>query len=225
MILHIPQVLSAAEVGHFRERLDGADWGDGAVTAGYQAALAKRNLQLPEHDATAKALGELVTQALGRSLLFQTAALPEAIYPPMFSRYQPGHDFGAHVDNAWRPLPTGGRMRTDLSATLFLADPDGYDGGELVIEDMAGDRAIKLPAGDMILYSSTSLHRVAPVTRGVRLAGVFWVQSLVPREDRRSLLLDMDLAIQSLRAKVGDEDAALIALTGVYHNLLRLWSS
>ena len=224
MILHIPEVLSAAEVGRFRERLDAADWADGAVTAGYQSALAKHNLQLPEQGETAKALGEGVRQALGRSLLFQAAALPEAIYPPMFSRYEPGHDFGAHVDNAWRPLPTGGRIRTDLSATLFLADPASYDGGELVIEDMAGDRAIKLPAGDLILYPSTSLHRVAPVTRGARLAGVFWVQSLVPRDDHRSLLLDADLAIQSLRSKVGDEDPALIALTGVYHNLLRLWS-
>lgn len=225
MILHIPEVLSAAEVGRFRERLDGADWADGAVTAGYQSAIAKRNLQLPELGETALALGEALREALGRSLLFQAAALPEAIYPPLFSRYESGHDFGAHVDNAWRPLPTGGRMRTDLSATLFLSDPESYDGGALVIEDMAGDRAIKLPAGDMILYPSTSLHRVAAVTRGVRLAGVFWVQSLIPRDDQRGLLLDMDLGIQSLRAKVGDDDPALIALTGVYHNLLRLWSS
>ncbi|MGE0179352.1 MAG: Fe2+-dependent dioxygenase, partial [Sphingomonas sp.] len=209
----------------FRERLDGADWADGAVTAGYQSALAKRNLQLAERSEAALALGEALQQALERSLLFQAAALPDAIYPPLFSRYEAGHDFGAHVDNAWRPLPAGGRIRTDLSATLFLSDPESYDGGELVIEDMAGDRTIKLPAGDMILYPSTSLHRVAPVTRGTRLAGVFWVQSLVARDDRRSLLLDMDLGIQSLRAKVGDEDPALIALTGVYHNLLRLWSS
>lgn len=225
MILHIPDVLTTAEVRHFRERLDGAEWADGAVTAGYQSALAKHNLQLPERAATARELGEALRQAIGRSLLFQAAALPEAIYPPLFSRYQSGHDFGAHVDNAWRPLPDGGRMRTDLSATLFLSDPESYDGGELVIEDMAGDRKIKLPAGDMILYPSTSLHRVAPVKRGERLAAVFWVQSLIPRDDQRSLLLDMDLSIQSLRTKLGDQDPALIALTGVYHNLLRLWSS
>jgi len=224
MILHIPKVLSEAEVNRFRERLDGADWADGAVTAGYQSALAKRNLQLSELSETALALGQALKEALGRSLLFQTAALPQAIYPPLFSRYEAGHDFGAHVDNAWRPLPDGGRIRTDLSATLFLSDPAGYDGGELVIEDMAGDRPIRLPAGDMILYPSTSLHRVAPVTRGERLAAVFWVQSLVPRADERSLLLDMDLAMQSLRPRAGDEDPALIALTGVYHNLLRLWS-
>ena len=225
MILHVPELLSIAEVGRFRARLDGADWADGAATAGYQSALAKRNLQLPERSETTLALGEALKEALASSLLVQAAALPEAIYPPLFSRYGPGHDFGAHVDNAWRPLPAGGRIRTDLSATLFLSDPESYDGGALVIEDMAGDRAIKLPAGDMILYPSTSLHRVAPVTRGERLAGVFWVQSLIPRADWRSLLLDIDLAIQSLRPKVGDEDPALIALTGVYHNLLRLWSS
>ncbi|MGE0260986.1 MAG: Fe2+-dependent dioxygenase [Alphaproteobacteria bacterium] len=224
MILHIPEVLGQAEVARFRERLGGADWADGAVTAGYQSALAKHNLQLPENSETARILGHALTEALGRCLLFQAAALPESIYPPLFSRYEPGHDFGAHVDNAWRPLPGGGRIRTDLSATLFLSDPDSYDGGELVIEDMAGDRPIRLPAGDMILYPSTSLHRVAPVTRGERLAAIFWVQSLVARADERSLLLDMDLSIQSLRAKVGDGDPALIALTGAYHNLLRLWS-
>ncbi len=225
MIVHIPEVLSTAEVARFRERLDNAEWADGKVTAGYQSAIAKRNLQLPERGETAAALNEALGQALARSLLFQAAALPGAIYPAMFSRYETGHDFGAHVDNAWRPLPAGGRIRTDLSATLFLADPDSYDGGELVIEDMAGDRAIKFPAGDLILYPSTSLHRVTPVTRGARLAAVFWVQSLVAREEQRSLLLDLDLAIQSLRPKAGDENPALVALTGVYHNLLRLWSS
>ena len=136
-----------------------------------------------------------------------------------------GHDFGSHVDNAWRPLPGGGRIRTDLSATLFLSDPDSYDGGELVIEDMAGDREIKLAAGDMILYPSTSLHHVAPVTRGERLAAVFWVQSLVAQAERRALLFDLDIAIQSLRPRVGDEDPALIALTGSYHNLLRMWTA
>jgi PKHD-type hydroxylase len=225
MIVHIPEVLSAAEVARFRERLDDAEWADGKVTAGYQSALAKRNLQLPERSETAAALNDALAQALARSLLFQAAALPHAIYPAMFSRYETGNDFGAHVDNAWRPLPAGGRIRTDLSATLFLTSPEGYGGGELVIEDMAGDRAIKLAAGDLILYPATSLHRVAPVTRGVRLAAVFWVQSLVARAEQRSLLLDLDLAIQSLRPKAGDEDPALIALTGVYHNLLRFWSS
>lgn len=225
MIVHVEQVLDAERVGRFRAALDAADWADGAVTAGYQSALAKRNLQLPEGSETARALGHEVLEALGRSLIFQAAALPQAIFPPLFSRYTPGHDFGSHVDNAWRPLPGGGRIRTDLSATLFLSEPDSYDGGELVIEDLAGDRAIKLAAGDMILYPSTSLHHVAPVTRGERLAAVFWVQSLVAAADHRALLFDLDIAIQSLRPKLGDEDPALIALTGSYHNLLRMWSA
>ncbi len=224
MIVHVEQVLSGGEVARFRAALEAADWTDGAVTAGYQSALAKRNLQLAEGSDVARALGGEIVEALGRNLIFQAAALPQAIFPPLFSRYAPGHDFGSHVDNAWRPLPGGGRIRTDLSATLFLSDPDSYDGGELVIEDMAGDRAIKLAAGDMILYPSTSLHHVAPVTRGERLAAVFWVQSLVAPADRRALLFDIDIAIQSLRPRVGDEDPALIALTGAYHNLLRLWS-
>ena len=224
MIVHIPEVLSAAEVERFRESLDGAEWTDGKVTAGYQSALAKRNLQLPEDGETARTLNETLGQALTRCLLFQAAALPQAIYPAMFSRYEAGHDFGAHVDNAWRPLPAGGRIRTDLSATLFLADPESYDGGELVIEDMAGDRAIRLPAGDMILYPATSLHRVEPVSRGTRFASFFWIESMVRDDGQRTLLLDMDAAIRTLAGQVGDDHAAVISLTGTYHNLLRRWA-
>ena len=162
--------------------------------------------------------------ALRRNLPFQTAALPAAIFPPLFSRYRPGHAFGTHVDNAFRPLPDGaGQLRTDLSATLFLSEPDSYDGGELLIEEGTAERRVKLAAGSMVVYPATTLHRVAPVTRGERLACFFWVQSLVPEAGKRAILLDMDLAIQSLRPKLGDRDEALVALTGAYHNLLRLW--
>ena len=184
MIVHIPEVLSAAEVARFRERLDGAEWADGKATAGYQSALAKRNLQLPERGEAAAALNEALGQALARSLLFQAAALPDAIYPAMFSRYETGHDFGAHVDNAWRPLPAGGRIRTDLSATLFLADPDSYDGGELVIEDMAGDRAIKLAGGR---FDPLSLDQPAPRFAGdSRRAAGGGVLGPEPRRPRRA---------------------------------------
>lgn len=226
MIVEIEAVLDAAVLDRFRAALDAAPWSDGRMTAGYQSALAKRNLQLPEESEVARRLGSEIVDALGRSLLFQSAALPAAIFPPLFNRYEGGHDFGTHIDNAYRPLPGGrGRIRTDLSATLFLSDPDSYDGGELMIEDGYDAQRIKLPAGNMILYPATTLHSVAPVTRGARVASFFWVQSLVAEDSKRSILFDMDIAIQSLRARVGDKDPALIALTGSYHNLLRLWSS
>lgn len=224
MILALDEVLSLEEVERIREALQEAEWSDGRSTAGYQSALAKRNLQLAERDPLALRLGEHILAALKRNLLFQSAALPARVFPPLFSLYRGGHAFGTHVDNAYRPLPDGsGHFRTDLSVTLFLSDPDSYDGGELLIEDGAGERRLKLNAGSMILYPATTLHRVAPVTRGERLASFFWVESLVADAGRRAILFDMDIAIQSLRPKVGDQDAALIALTGAYHNLLRQW--
>lgn len=224
MIVEIEDVLDGGTLSRFRDALDQAPWADGKVTAGYQSALAKNNLQLPQDDATARALGGEIQSALARNLLFQSAGLPAEVFPPLFNRYGVGHGFGAHVDNALRPLPEGGRMRTDLSATLFLSDPEAYDGGELVIEDTFGSHAIKLKAGSMILYPATSLHSVTPVTRGVRTAAFFWVRSVIPDDGRRAILFDMDLAIQGLRGAVGDTHPSLIALTGCYHNLVRQWA-
>jgi len=224
MILAIDDLLSLREVEEIRAALRKADWKDGRATAGYQSARAKDNLQLAERDPLALRLGSVILEALKRNLVFQSAALPASVFPPLFSLYRGGQAFGTHVDNAFRPLPDGsGHIRTDISATLFLSDPESYDGGELLIEDGAGERPIKLEAGSMILYPATTLHRVAPVTSGERLASVFWVQSLVAEADRRAILFDMDIAIQSLRPKLGDEEGALIALTGAYHNLLRMW--
>ncbi|MDZ4374167.1 MAG: Fe2+-dependent dioxygenase [Phenylobacterium sp.] len=225
MILQIEGVLDAGQVARFRADLEAAPWADGKVTAGYQSARAKDNDQLPEDCDVAHRLGREVLDALGRNLLFQTATLPDAIFPPLFNRYAGGQAFGAHVDNAWRPLASGGRLRTDVSATLFLSEPDSYDGGELVIEDIHGAQAFKLAAGDMLVYPATTLHRVAPVTRGVRIASFFWVQSLVADASRRGILFDIDMGVQSLRPRVGDDDPALVALTGAYHNLLRAWSA
>lgn len=225
MILEIEGVLAPQSVAGFLERLAAAPWGDGRVTAGYQSALAKNNLQLPEDCAEAVQLGQQVTEALARNMQFQSAALPHSIFPPLFNRYAQGHAFGVHVDNAIRTHPvTGTRLRTDLSCTLFLSDPADYDGGELIIEEGSGEQRIKLPAGSMVLYPATTLHSVAPVTRGARIASFFWVQSLIADQGRRSILFDMDIAIQSLRQRLGDDDPALIALTGSYHNLLRQWS-
>ncbi|WP_373488129.1 Fe2+-dependent dioxygenase [Blastomonas sp.] len=225
MILEIEDVLTSDAVAGFLDRLATAPWADGRVTAGYQSALAKHNLQLPESCDVAVDLGRAVVDALGRSLIFQSAALPHSIFPPLFNRYADGHTFGVHIDNAIRMHPvTGARLRTDLSCTLFLSDPADYDGGELVIEEGSGERRIKLAAGSMVLYPATTLHSVTPVTRGARVASFFWVQSLVADQARRSILFDIDIAIQSLRQRLGDEDPALIALTGSYHNLLRQWA-
>ncbi|MGF7150575.1 PKHD-type hydroxylase [Sphingomonas zeicaulis] len=225
MILHIEKVLDGAALARFQQVLAAAPWADGKVTAGYQSAIAKRNLQLPEDSATARELGAAIEAALARSLLFQAAALPARVFPPLFNRYEGGHDFGTHVDNAIRVVPgTGERVRTDLSATLFLADPADYDGGELLIEDVYGAQSVKLPAGDMILYPATSLHRVAPITRGARVASFFWIQSLIREDAQRGILFDMDMAIQRLRADVGDDHPSLVTLTGCYHNLLRRWA-
>lgn len=225
MLTEIPGLLSSETVRRIRAQLDHAPWGDGKVTAGYQSALVKNNDQLPQDCDEARMIGKEILAALAGNLLFQSVALPRAIFPPLFNRYGPGQTFGTHVDNSWRPLPSGGYLRTDLSATLFLADPEEYDGGELLIEDGHEGKRIKLAAGSLFVYPATTLHQVTPVTRGVRLASFFWIESFVADAGKRDILFDMDIAIQSLRGKVGDEDPALIALTGCYHNLLRSWSA
>jgi PKHD-type hydroxylase len=215
VILQIPDVLNTEQVAHAKRLLEGTDWVDGRVTAGFQSARAKDNLQLAEQDPVAQQLGDQILAALQRNPLFIAAALPLRVFPPLFNRYQGGQSFGNHVDNAIRQSPvTGLRIRTDLSATLFLTDPDDYDGGELVIEDTYGAHAVKLPAGDMILYPSTSLHRVTPVTRGARVSSFFWIQSMVREDGQRSLLFDLDTAIQRLTLDLPDHPAA-VQLTAV----------
>jgi len=224
MLLRIPEVLNADELAQVRALLLQADWVDGKVTAGTQSAQVKRNMQLPETSEFAEQARQIVLKALSRNALFFSAVLPKKIYPPLFNQYQIGMDFGAHVDNAVRTHALSGvHVRTDISCTLFLADPDDYDGGELVVEDTFGQQTIKLPAGDMIVYPGTSLHHVKPVTRGARLACFFWVQSMVRDDAQRTLLFDMDAAIATLRQQMGDT-AAVIRLTGNYHNLIRMWS-
>ncbi len=223
MFIEIP-IMAADEAARLARALEAAPWADGRATAGYQSALAKHNQQLPEDSAEARALGQEVVNALSQSLLFQSAAIPARIFPPLFNRYGPGDRFGTHVDNAIRTHASGMRIRTDLSATLFLSDPESYDGGELVIEDGGQERAVRLAAGHLLLYPATTLHAVRAVTRGVRLAAFFWVQSLVRDAGQRAILFDIDLAIQSLRKAAGDTDPAIIALTGAYHNLLRQWA-
>ncbi|NEX92303.1 Fe2+-dependent dioxygenase [Caulobacter sp. 17J65-9] len=225
MLLQVPDVLTPEQVAYARQVLETAPWADGRITAGHQSALAKRNRQLPQDCVQALDLGAIVTKALERNLLFLSAALPQRIYPPLFNRYEGGQDFGNHVDNAIRRLPDGsGAVRTDLSATLFLADPDEYDGGELTVDDTYGVHQVKLPAGSMVLYPASSLHRVEPVTRGARVACFFWIQSLVRDDARRTLLFDMDLSIQRLAETAGHTDPQIVALTGCYHNLLRMWA-
>jgi PKHD-type hydroxylase len=201
-----------------------AEWVDGRVTAGHQSMRSKNNLQVAGEDGAAPRLGELILSALERNPLFMSAALPAKVFPPLFNRYEPGQSFGTHVDNAIRQVPgTPERIRTDLSATLFFAEPDEYDGGELVVEDTYGVHSVKLPAGHLILYPATSLHHVRPVTRGARLASFFWIQSMVRDDGQRMLLFDLDLAIQRLARDVPDHPSA-VQLTGVYHNLLRRWA-
>ena len=224
MLLQIPQVLIAEQVVQFRARMDGATWVDGNVTSGHQSAQAKKNEQLAEESREARELGDAVLAALGRNQLFFSAALPKRIFPPLFNRYRGGMAFGNHVDSAVRVhAPSSLRIRTDISATLFLAAPEEYDGGELLVEDAYGVQKVKLPAGDMILYPSTSLHRVTPVTRGTRLASFFWIQSMVRDDAQRSLLFDMDVAIMRLTGEAPGSPA-LVSLTGCYHNLLRMWA-
>jgi PKHD-type hydroxylase len=228
MLLHIPNVLTAEQLAQARQLLDNADWVDGRGTAGYQSAQAKRNLQLPDGDPAARAIGSAILDALGRNDTFFAAALPRRVFPPLFNCYQSGQDFGYHVDNAIRfdhlsnpqhPQP----VRTDLSATLFLSEPDEYDGGELEIEDTYGNQRVKLPAGHMVLYPGTSLHRVTPVTHGARVASFFWIQSMVRDDAQRRLLWEQDMAIRRLTADHPGHPS-LISLTGVYHNLLRQWA-
>jgi len=227
MLVAIPSILSKAQVADAMGRLRAEEWIDGKATAGAQSALAKSNLQLVQDNKAAAGIGADILNALKQNALFLSAALPRAIFPPLFNRYDAseGHGFGNHVDNAIRFLPDGGgRIRTDLSATLFLSEPEDYDGGELIIEDSYGEHQVKLPAGDMILYPATSLHRVEPVTRGSRFASFFWIESMVRDDGQRTLLLDMDAAIRTLAQSAGDDDPAIVSLTGTYHNLLRRWA-
>jgi PKHD-type hydroxylase len=223
MLIRIPQLLTAAEVAHCRAVLDAAAWVDGRVTAGEQASQAKNNLQVPEGSREARELGELVLRALGRSATFTSAALPLRVYPPMFNRYDTGMTFRAHVDNAIRHVPGGGRLRTDVSSTLFLTPPDAYEGGELVIEDTYGTQQVKLDAGDLVLYPATSLHSVNPVTSGSRWASFFWTQSMVKDDGQRGLLYGLDNGIRQARADLPDNHPAVLSLTATYHNLLRQW--
>lgn len=226
MLLQIPKVLDAEQVRGLRARLDaaGETWVDGRATAGHQGAQVKQNLQLAEDSELARELGSQVLAALERSPLFISAALPNRVYPPLFNRYEGSMEFGSHVDGAVRLLPgTGTKIRTDVSATLFLSAPEDYDGGELIVEDTYGVQKVKLPAGDMVLYPATSLHRVLPVTRGVRLASFFWIESMVRDDAQRALLFDLDMAIVRLNRDAPGH-AALVSLTGCYHNLLRMWA-
>jgi len=225
MLIEIPEVLSRDSLQQCRGLLADALWVDGLITAGTQSAQVKNNRQLPEQSKQSQALRAIVTDALNRNALFLSAALPKRIFPPLFNCYEGEHNaFGNHIDNAVRHCPVSGqRVRTDLSATLFLSDPDSYDGGELVIEDTYGQHAVKLAAGDMVLYPGSSLHRVEPVTRGARLASFFWIESMVRETERRRLLFEMDMAILQLRTTQGDSEPA-VKLTGCYHNLLRIWA-
>ena len=225
MIVHIQSVLSPEEVAHCCTRLEASDWVDGRVTAGAQAARAKRNLQVPEDSPLARELGDLILRALGRSGPFNAAALPYRVLPPLFNRYDVGMGFGAHVDGAIRMVPGAGiRMRADVSSTLFLTDPAEYDGGELTIEDTLGAHAVKLPAGDMIVYPATSLHRVEPITRGSRWSAFFWSQSMIKDDGARALLYDLDRGITGVRADLTDDHPSAIVLASAYHNLLRRWA-
>lgn len=225
MLVTIEGLLGPDELERARTVLAGAPWGDGRVTAGHQSAQVKHNLQLPEECAAAQELGRMVLEALGRSALFITAALPLRVFPPLFNRYDPGMDFGAHVDNAMRQVRGSGHtIRTDISCTLFLSDPASYDGGELVVQDTYGEQLVKLAAGSAVIYPATSLHRVEPVTRGSRVASFFWMQSMVRDGMRRRLLFDLDMAINGLRADVPGQHPSVVSLTGVYHNLLRQWA-
>jgi PKHD-type hydroxylase len=224
MLLRIPAVLDAAQIASFRQQLEAADWADGRGSAGYLAAEVKHNRQLPDTHPLARQLGEQILKALKGNLQFVAAALPHKILPPLFNSYEAGQTYGPHVDGAIRPVSgTAHRIRTDLSATLFLSDPASYDGGELVIEDTFGERRVKLAAGDLVLYPGTSVHSVSPVTRGRRLASFFWIQSMVREDVQRSLLYTLDKSIQQVAGMQGGARPAT-ELASVYHNLLRLWA-
>ena len=225
MLIAIPDVLDAAGVVRLRAIIDAAEWIDGNATSGHQSALAKKNAQLPEDSAAAREAGTMVLDALSGTALFVAAALPLKVYPPLFNRYAGGDTFGAHVDSAIR-IRRGSdfRVRSDLSATLFLSDPESYDGGELVIEDQFGEQRVKLPAGHMVLYPASSVHRVEPVTRGARVASFFWIQSMIRDDGARRILFELDQSVQDVAARLGQGDPAVVRLTGTYHNLLRKWA-
>lgn len=223
MLLHVPNILDREQVARFRQALDQANWTDGRETVGPQGAKVKRNLQLPDASPLREQLGREVLDALARHPLYHAATLPLRTLTPRFNRYEGGGQYGFHVDGAVMALPSGEQLRSDISCTLFLAEPEEYDGGELVISDTYGEHEVKLPAGDIIIYPSSSLHRVTPVTRGARIAAFFWVQSLVRNDSRRRMLFELDTAIQTL-TRTGADAQAVVQLTGVYHNLLRQWA-
>lgn len=225
MLLHIPEVFTKDEVAALRQTLDAGPWADGNVTSGHQSATAKHNSQLPEDCVEAREISAIIVQALNANPMFVSAALPHTIFPPLFNRYEGGAAFGVHVDNAIRQQRGGPlRIRSDLSATLFLSEPEDYDGGELMIEENYGSQSVKLPAGDLVLYPSKSLHRVTPVTRGARVSSFMWLQSLVRDDGARETLFQLDVATQRVNIDKGPQDQAVIELTGVYHNLLRRWA-
>lgn len=225
MLIAIPDVLPPDEAKALGAAIAAADWVDGNVTSGAGAALAKRNRQLPEASDAAMRARAVVQQALAHSGLFLSAALPHAIYPPLFNRYGVGEGFGNHVDNAIRVDPVSGtQMRTDLSATLFLTDPEDYDGGDLVVQGAFGEASYKLPAGHMLLYPSTSIHHVTHVTRGERISSFFWIESLVRENEARELLFDLDQSVQHLTMERSGADAEVVRLTQIYHNLIRRWA-
>ena len=224
MLLQIPDILTAEQAAQCRNKIERAEWIDGRVTAGHQSARAKDNLQLPENHPLSLEIGEIILESLERNSLFMSAALPLKVFPPLFNRYEGGHSFGNHIDNSIRQINgTPHRIRTDLSATLFLTNPEDYDGGELVIEDTYGVQSVKLPAGHLILYPATSLHNVRPVTRGARISSFFWIQSMIRDDGQRTLLFDLDSAIQNISQAIPNH-ASAVQLTGVYHNLLRRWA-
>jgi PKHD-type hydroxylase len=226
MLIVVPQVFTKKKVREIRALLDGAEWVDGKVTAGHQSAQSKFNSQIPESSPVAKQIGDLILRVLGTNSLFRSAALPLQVFPPLFNRYAGGQTFGTHVDNAIRTHgASGGRIRTDLSCTLFFSEPEEYYGGELIVEDTYGSKSVKLPAGDMAVYPSTSLHHVTPVTHGARVSSFFWLQSMIRQDAQRTLLFDLDAAIQRMTS-ITDPAAqqSVVQLTGVYHNLLRQWA-
>lgn len=225
MLTVIPDLLDSGSVHRIRSLIDAAQWVDGNVTSGHQSALAKRNMQLPEDAPQAQQAGQIILDALGKSPLFIAAALPLKIFPPLFNSYAGGQAFGVHVDNAVRiQAGTGFRVRSDLSITVFLEDPELYQGGELTIETNFGVQQVKLPAGHAVLYPSSSLHRVEPVVSGRRVASFFWLQSMIRDDAARQMLFDLDSSVQALAADLGHDNAQVIRLTGVYHNLLRRWA-
>lgn len=226
MLIHVPDILTPDEVAHCRAVLEASPWADGKLTAGDLAIKSKNNLQIPVDSDIARDLGDIVLRALGRNPVYNSAVLPLRVLPPMFNRYDVGMTFGAHTDNAIRHIPGAGgmRMRADVSTTIFLTDPEDYDGGELVVQDTYGTQKVKLPAGHMVVYPSSSLHLVTPVTRGSRWASFFWAQSMVREDDKRAMLYNLDTAIREARATMGDDTDAVQRLVSHYHNLVRLWA-